>query len=184
MYKYFFQNFPIAGTKGKKMKKKKKLEQKPEMGYCPFEHWLGWAQGARHGTSAGARALGQAGRQAGRRGSAGRAGAVGARGVRGIQAGACGVRAAGARRALGTRAGCRRAAYACWLGCGLCTWCTQPVLTQSRLSTVPESIFGKNFWKKKIYIFEKKNQIKLDKIFEKIKFSKMKFLLIKMICLK
>ena len=33
MYKYFFQNFPIAETK-----EKKKLEQKPEMGYCPFEY--------------------------------------------------------------------------------------------------------------------------------------------------
>ena len=30
------------------------------MGYCPFKYWLGWAQGARHGTGAGtgARACG------------------------------------------------------------------------------------------------------------------------------
>ena len=28
------------------------------------------------------------------------------------------------------------------LGCGLCTWCTQPIFDPVLLSTVPESIFG------------------------------------------
>ena len=121
MYKYFFQNFPVAETKGKKMKKNI-LEQKLEMGYCPFEHWLGAGLATWHGCrgvgswaagrQARARALGRAraagargafDRQAGAHGRAGRAGAAGARQARGMQAGARGARAAGARRALGTR---------------------------------------------------------------------------------
>ena len=40
------------------------------MGYCPFEHWLGWAQGAGAGAGAGVRGRGRQalgrGKQAGR----------------------------------------------------------------------------------------------------------------------
>ena len=66
---------------------------------------------------------------------------AGARGASGRQigcanaAGACGARGrqAGASRACATGAHERGAdvrpvrTWACWLGCGLCTWCTQPV---------------------------------------------------------
>ena len=39
-----------------KKNEKKKLKQKPEMGYCPFEHWLGAGAGAgRAGRAAGGR---------------------------------------------------------------------------------------------------------------------------------
>ena len=136
---------------------KKKIGADPEMGYCPLiirqahaaRRWRGAA-----GRAAGARRRAGAGLGAGeRQGLAGRS-----------------------ERAL-----CARpcAAWACRWASRLCTRCTQPVLTQFRLSTVPESIFGENFFKKKIYFFLKKkiNKIKLDKIFEKIKFSKIKFLL-------
>ena len=73
------------------------MEQKPEMGYCPFEYWLGWAQGARHGTSTGAGAL-----------ALGRAGCAGVQGARVWQERG-GARAAGrlgrAGRATGRAAG-------------------------------------------------------------------------------
>ena len=58
------------------------------MGYCPFEHWLGWAQGRwahKGGRQAGARRWGTQGTQAGgrrARGRVGRAGVAGARGAR------------------------------------------------------------------------------------------------------
>ena len=94
-----------------------KKSTEPEMGYYPFGHWLGrtrrlGAHGARaRGRSQGAgrrRALGRRrwgdGAQAYRaRARAGRAGR---------QVEACRERAAGARRALGSRTGCRRTACA------------------------------------------------------------------------
>ena len=122
------------------------------MGYFPFEHWLGrtrrlgahgvrargWALGAdgRWGAQAGAGALGRG--RVGVRGSrvrqertgraVGRLGRVGR--VRQGRAGSW-ARAQG----LGAWPVCT---WARWLGCGLCTWCTQPVLTQFRLNTVLE----------------------------------------------
>ena len=92
-----------------KKNKNKNLEQKPKMGYCPFEHWLGWAQGARHGmgtgargTGARARALGAGqagvGRQARCRRTQGRAGG-------GMRCWARHGRAARAARELGARPG-------------------------------------------------------------------------------
>ena len=81
---------------------------------------------------------------------------------------------AGARQGRVAQALCSRpcAAWACCWASRLCTRCTQPVLSQFRLSTVPESIFRENFFEKKKIILEKKNQIKnLDKIFE-IKINK------------
>ena len=79
------------------MREKKSAE--PEMGYCPFEHQLGRTRSL--GTH-GARAW--AGRWA--LGHWAQAGARGARG-RGAQGAGC--------------------TWACWLGCGLWIWCTQPV---------------------------------------------------------
>ena len=78
------------------------------MGYCPFEHWLGWAQGMRHGTGAGARAARAQGRWARRDAGAG-ARQAGRRRRWGAGVGMLG-RAAGRRggraaRALGARAG-------------------------------------------------------------------------------
>ena len=48
------------------------------------------------------------------------------------------------RRALGARgAGVRPGrTWARRLGCGRCTWCTQPIFDPVLLSTVPESIYG------------------------------------------
>ena len=93
------------------------------------------------------------------------AGAQGAQeGARQERHGRAGVGGRWAAWARGTGPG--RAAWAC---CWASRLCTQPVLTQFRLSTVPESIFGKKIFKKK-----KKNFF----------LKKMKFLLIKMICLK
>ena len=90
------------------MRKKKSAE--PEMGYCPFEHWLG------------------------------RTRRLGAHGARALGAGTLGAQARqervgrGAGR-LGARGGCSQEACA-HLGVldGLCTWCTRidfdPVSTQ------------------------------------------------------
>ena len=76
----FFQYFPVVGTK------KKKIGAKPEMGYCPFEYWLGWAQSAWRGTGAGALGAQGRGRWGGRQAQALGRGRAGRAGVRGAQA--------------------------------------------------------------------------------------------------
>ena len=60
------------------------------------------------------------------------------RAARGVEAGVRGARAqvAGAQGTAGW------AVWACYWASRLYTLCTQPVLTQFRLSTIPESIFG------------------------------------------
>ena len=107
-----------------------------EMGYCPFEHWLGrtcWvgAHGAR------ARSAGWRGRSA--------------RGVRQAGRGASGRGAQGVGRARGVQArdlcAPKRAGWA--VGCAL--GALSLFLTQFQLSTVPESILGGNFFRKKKY---------------------------------
>ena len=75
------------------------------MGYCPFEHWLGRAQGARHGIGAGARAA-----RAQACGECG--GGRSARGERGRQAGA---RRAPAARLFAGPAGCALGARSLFL---------------------------------------------------------------------
>ena len=119
------------------MRKKKSAE--PEMGYCPFEHWLGrtrrlgahgaWARGWALG--AGELGRGRAGCEAGRPGRA-----TGRLGPAGRATGRLG-RAAGARRALGARAGCRRAACAhlgvlagLWALHSMHSACFDPISTQ------------------------------------------------------
>ena len=102
-------------------------------------------------------ALGAAGR-AGRTARAckrwaGRRRAAGARALKDAR-GAAGARQGRGKRAAGRRAAqalCERpcATWACCWASRLCTQCTRPVLTHFRLSTVPESIFGENFFKKK-----------------------------------
>ena len=101
-------------------------------------HWAGTRHKARRLVRGTGRRGWRAGRAGGRTGHAGgrtrRAGGsaggrAGQAGARGTRAGARGTRA-GARAALARRAGRRSAACAhlgVLLGCGLCTWCTQPV---------------------------------------------------------
>ena len=91
---------------------------------------------------AGIRALGV--RRAARHGRAGR---VGGRWCAGGSWGA----GKGARGSLhGRWARGLGEAWACCWASRLCTRCTQLVLTQFRLSTIPESIFGEIFFRKKI----------------------------------
>ena len=105
MKKKCINNFLEFSSSWKQGKKIYILEQKPEMGYCPFEHWLGWAQGSRHDTGVGALGARALGWQAGRRrrwGARARAQALGRAGAAGRQAQALGrVRLAG--RAAGKR---------------------------------------------------------------------------------
>ena len=103
----------------------------------------GRARGAQPGATAGARALGGTG-QAGGCIATQRAarpttrwGGRGAR--RRVRQQALGRWAARARSAGTGRAGLGTAWACCWAS-RLCTQCTQPVLTQFRLSTVPESL--------------------------------------------
>ena len=112
----------------KEATRNEKKNAKPEMGYCPFEHWLGktrrqGAQGARaRGWALGA---GRAGDNARGAAACGRQHNVGAQGhaERSGRASGRASRAAGVRGARGARPARRpgRAAN------GLCTRCTQPV---------------------------------------------------------
>ena len=153
------------------------MEQKPEMGYCPFEYWLGWAQGTRHGTGAGARAAQEQGRGrwggrqtgagigalgrgcAGRTRLAGRAGPAGHAGVAGERSPRGHSGSTGVARARG-----RQAEACCWAS-WLCTQCTQPIFGPVSLGIFPESTFwtlfmnpvhehcsSQNFSKKKILL--------------------------------
>ena len=137
----------------KKIMKKKKICTEPGWATAQVSlrlGWaLGWAQGAqaklaarRHGAGsmgAGRAGAGRAG--AGRAGSralgAGRAGQAGAGGRLTLGRGAAGGRhghvagrhAGHGRRAVHGRLGGLGAAWVCSWANGLCTWCTQPVLT-------------------------------------------------------
>ena len=98
------------------------------MGYCPFEYWLGWAQGACVARAQGRWArrgagVGVAGRQAQALGS-GRAGRMG-------RAGVCGARAWQERAGLALQAGWGAHGRACCWASWLCTRCTQPVFMPS-----------------------------------------------------
>ena len=95
---------------------------------------LGQKAGRRAGAGAGAGARWECGKQAGAYGASGNG-----KSAHGAQQVGWGARGAGAWLVR---------TWACWLSCGLCTRCTQPVLTQFRLSTVLESIFGENFFEK------------------------------------
>ena len=70
-------------------------------------------------------------------------GSLGARGARRAGSGARGERGAAAGAGRTRHAGLGAAWACCWAS----RLCTQPVLTQFRLSIVPESIFGEIFFK-------------------------------------